>query len=168
MKIWTKKWTDEYNGHVIRIEHTQFLSLRTSIKLIFDDVIILETTPRFEFYRDELAVGHMIDGRESKISLLTGYTKSGLKLIYQLKIDGIWIGGEREFENFYDTHMPDRSFLWYLANKGVPSGVVYIGLMMFISKGMTLERAAAMFVFFSFFMNLVFYGMSRLVYKNSK
>lgn len=168
MKIWTKKWIDKYNDHVVIIEYATLISLRTSIKLIFDDVIILETTPQFGFYHDGLVVGHMIDGRESKISLLIGYNKSGLKMIHQLKIDDIWIGGEREFKVSYDTQIPDRSFLWYVANKGLPSGVFYIVIMMFISKGITLEQAVGMFVFYSFLMSIVFYGTSRLFYKRSK
>lgn len=168
MKILVKVWREEYRGHVIRIEYTLFLSLKSSIRLVFDDVTVSDTPPRFEIHREHLKVSHMIDGRESEISLLIGYNRAGLKLIHQLKIDGEWVSGEKDFKEFYDIHMPDKGFLWYVTNKGLPAGVIYIVLMMLLAENITIGSAVFMFVFFSFVMSLMLYGSSRILRRGAK
>lgn len=168
MKIHTKIWHIQYGCHKIEINHNLLLSLRSSIKIKIDGVQVVGTPPRLEMHRDLIEFSYDSDGRSSKLLLLVSYNRPGLKLIHQLNIDGICVSGEKDFKDFYGAHMPNRNFFRHIANKGIPSGVAYIVLMIFISEGITLERAMGTFLFFSLFMSLVFYGTSRLVHGRSE
>lgn len=157
-----RNWAFDLDGHQMKIQYTQYISLRDEICLIIDDLQVARKLPSYTIGTTSLHAVIEINGVPRGLKLEVWHGASLWSIEYRVLLDGSVFKGNPLGNSLLESLVPNEKYTWYYCNYGIVCGLSYSVGMQLIEPGSFLTMLY-LFCFFSVGFSAAVFLLSKIV-----